>query len=91
MVQRQKASYIGLRREGCVFIHAEGSITSRCKLLTSTAQNTVEAEYAALLFSVRQALWLQELLLEIYSHDYKSQIKIHEELRNVFLLFWMTL
>ena len=64
---------------GCVFIHAKGAITWRCKLQTITAQSTVEAEYVALSFAVREALWLRKLLPEIYGQDLGLPMKLHED------------
>ena len=52
---------------GHCFMYANGAVSRRSKKQTVNAQSTVEAEYIALSFAVREALWPKKLGLEIES------------------------
>lgn len=50
---------------GHVFKFAGGAVSWRSKKQNVTAQSTVEAEYIATSFAVREALWLKRLLFDL--------------------------
>ena len=54
---------------GYCFIHSGGCVSWRSKKQTIVAHSTVEAEYIALSFSVREALWIQKLMAETGKHE----------------------
>lgn len=55
---------------GYVAILAGGAISWSCRKQTVTAQSTLEAEFLALGEATREALWLRNLLNEIYKGEF---------------------
>ena len=54
---------------GYCFIYSGGCISWRSKKQTVVAQSTVEAEYVAISFAVREALWIRKIMVEIGKQD----------------------
>jgi hypothetical protein len=50
---------------GYVFIYAKGAISWSSKLLTTVASSTMEAEYMAAAWAVKEALWLRKLMTSL--------------------------
>ena len=53
---------------GYCFIHSGGCVSWRSKKQTIVSQSTVEAEYIAISFAVREALRIQKLMAETGKH-----------------------
>ena len=61
---------------GFVFMLAGGAVSWSSKKQTITAQSTVEAEYIALSFAVREGLWLRKLMAETFLQPAKEPLDI---------------